>query len=231
MKCASRGRCPAYASLKIKELSALFPVAQQRFWPRSVDSCGLLGFRSSGPNGVLMPTFYTLISVTLSLTIPDLTLTIPSWHWSTSVTCASGTEQPDKVAEPEEIIGLTSTRTAGEVAVSVFKGHTEVAVSPAEEVTPCVCALLDTWIPSFSIKDPPGLLWASSPVLPGSSWAWQGHAAFAGVVLQLLFQLSLSCSELGLCLSTQGEEDLTPWSWEVLFPSTSLVQACFLSLW
>lgn len=40
----------------------------------------------------------------------------------------------------------------------------------------------------------------------------EGHAAFAEVVLQLLFQLGLSCSEVGLCLSTRGEGVLTPWS-------------------
>lgn len=50
----------------------------------------------------------------------------PGTLWSTSATCVSGTEQPDKAAEPEEIIGLSSSLSAGEVAVS--KGHTGVIV-------------------------------------------------------------------------------------------------------
>lgn len=121
---------PADASLKTEELSALFPVAQQSFWQRSVDSCGLSGWRSANPNAWSSYTY--LLHTDLGHIVTDHHWgDLDQWYppgtvWSTNATCVSGTEQPDKAAEPEEVIGLNSSLTAGEMAVS--KGHTEEVV-------------------------------------------------------------------------------------------------------
>lgn len=130
----------------------------------------LLGFRCADPNA---RSFYTyLLHSDLSHTVTAHALT---WI-SDSLLALSDPPMPlvflaqSSLTEQLnlKIIGLSSSLTAGEVAVSVCRGgclSSGVFFFPIEGVALLICALLHMWIPSFSIKDPPGLLRASSPAV------------------------------------------------------------------
>lgn len=122
-KCASREECPADASLKTEELSAAFSCGPTEFLTK-ICCLLLLGFRCADPNA---RSFYTyLLHSDLSHTVTAHALT---WI-SDSLLALSDPPMPlvflaqSSLTEQLnlKIIGLSSSLTAGEVAVSVCRG-------------------------------------------------------------------------------------------------------------